>query len=230
MRRPFALGLDIIAAADHHGGQHAAEEILAEIAGPSAQGLFVHGEQFAFGHCHLDIVIVLRRPQSHLTESGAQRPQHGKGLLQRRVHFGCNCAIIRVQMAHDSDAQTFDVAGQRRAIIRHRAICAGRVVRVVPGDRLQHDRAVLDGPGHRAGVVEAERIRVDAIAAHQTVGRLQPDNAAERSGATDRTTGIGAERRRDKPRRHRRTRAARGAAGEVLAVPRVAGRRPGQVE
>ena len=38
---PLALGLDIIAAADQHGGQYPAEEILAEITRPGAQGLFV---------------------------------------------------------------------------------------------------------------------------------------------------------------------------------------------
>jgi hypothetical protein len=54
-----------------------------------------------------------------------------------------------------------------------------------------------------------------------------PHSAA---GPRDRTAGIRAERARDKPGGNCRPGAARRAAGEVIAVPWVARRRPGQVE
>ncbi len=79
-------------------------------------------------------------------------------------------------------------------------------------------------------MVEAVRIGVDPAAADQPVGRLQPDDPAQCRRAADRAAGVGAERRRDEPGRDRRSRPARRAAGEMVAVPRVARRRPGQVE
>ena len=117
-------------------------------------------------------------------------------------------------MAHDADAQPLDVAGQGRAVVGQRVPRARRVLRVVAGDRLQQDRAILDGPGHRPGVVEAVRIGIDPVAADETIGRLQPDDAAKCRRAADRAAGVGAERRRDKPGRDRRPRAARRATGE----------------
>ena len=98
------------------------------------------------------------------------------------------------------------------------------------GDGLQQDGAVLDGPGHRAGGVVGERVGHHARAADQPIGWLQPDQPAQPSRVADRAAGVRAERPHHQPRRHPGARAAGRAAGEVLAVPRISRRRPGQVE
>ena len=54
-----------------------------------------------------------------------------------------------------------------------------------------------------------------------------PHSAA---GPADRAAGVGAQRAGHKPGGDRRAGAARRAAGEMLAVPRIARRRPRQVE
>jgi len=130
-------------------------------------------------------------------------------------------------MSDDPDPQSPNITGQRPPVIRDRAVGAGRIFRIVPGNRLQQDRAIFDRPGHRTGMIEGERIGVDAGTADEPVGRLQPDDAAQRRRAADRTAGIGAERGRDKPGGNCRPGAARRAAGEVIAVPWVARRWPG---
>ena len=54
-----------------------------------------------------------------------------------------------------ADAQSRGAVPQRRAVIRHRHVGRARVARVVAGQHLHHQRAVLDGPGQRPGSVEA---------------------------------------------------------------------------
>jgi hypothetical protein len=107
---------------------------------------------------------------------------------------------------------------------------AGRILLVVPGHRLQQDRAVLDRPCHRAGVVEGEGERQDTVAAHQAVGRLYPRDAAEGGGAADRAAGIGAGRAKDQAAGERSAAAAGRTAGEVVGVPGIACRRPWKIE
>jgi hypothetical protein len=54
--------------------------------------------------------------------------------------------------------------------------------------------------------------------------RLVTDDAAKGGGPADRARGLGADRERDHPIRHRSRRAARRAAGRALWIVRVAGR------
>ena len=75
-----------------------------------------------------------------------------------------------------------------------------------------------------------KRQREDAAARHQAVGRLQPDDAAAARGIAHAAAGVGAERQREQAGGHARARAGRRAAGMMVGVPRVARRRPRQVE
>ena len=54
-----------------------------------------------------------------------------------------------------------------------------------------------------------------------------PHSAA---GPADRAAGVGADAAQDQPRRHAGAGAAAGAGGEMRGVPRIARRRPGQIE
>ena len=93
-----------------------------------------------------------------------------------------------------------------RRVIRDRPVGAGGVARIVAGERLQHQRAILGGPRHRADMVEAEGGRRDAGAADETVGRLEPGDAAKGRRAADRAAGVGADAAEDQPGRDRRRR------------------------
>ena len=107
---------------------------------------------------------------------------------------------------------------------------AARVLRVVAGQGLEQQRAVLDAPRQRAAVIERVGVGDHARAAHQAERGHQADDTAQRGRAPDRSPGIRSERRRDEARRDGRPRARGGAAGEVGEVPGVARRGPRQIE
>ncbi len=96
------------------------------------------------------------------------------------------------------------------------------VARVGALHRVEHQRRVGDGAGHRPDMrdVAKRRGRVDRDPAK---GRLMPENAAERGRDADRAAGIGAHREGADAGEHRRGAAAAGPARTALQVPRVAG-------
>ena len=132
--------------------------------------------------------------------------------------------------AQDADPQSLQVLGERLAVRLDRARQAPRVLLVVAGERLQDDRAVVHGARERPAVIERVRVGDDARAADEAERRHEPDDTAERRGATDRSAGIRAERDRHHARRDRGARSRRGAAREVREVPRIARGRPRQIE
>ena len=89
----------------------------------------------------------------------------------------------------------------------------GRVLRVVAGHRLQHDRGVAHGLRHRAGLVERRGEGDDAPARAAAVGRLDADDAGEGGRLADRAAGVGAGGAEHEVGGDRGSRAARGAAG-----------------
>src|SRR5437660_1658376 len=62
---------------------------------------------------------------------------------------------------------------------------------IVPGDGVEHQRAIGDGPGHRPAMVERVGERNDAAAADHAVSRLESGDAAIAGGAADRARGVG---------------------------------------
>ena len=119
---------------------------------------------------------------------------------------------------------------QQRRVIGDRPFGTRRVARIVSGQGLQHQRAILGGPRHRADMVEAEGGRRHAGAADETVSRLDPGDAAQGGRAADRAAGVGADAAEDQPGRDPGTGTAAAAGGEMIGVPRVARRRPRYVE
>jgi hypothetical protein len=78
--------------------------------------------------------------------------------------------IFFPEMPHDADAHAPQVPSQRGSIVGHQPVGAAGIARVVPGNRLKQDGAVLHGPRHRSAMVERIRIRYDTGAAHEAVG------------------------------------------------------------
>ena len=93
---------------------------------------------------------------------------------------------------------------------------------VIASHRAEQQARVAGGPGQRARVVEAERVRIDPAEAHAAVGRLEADDPAARGRATDRATGVGTGRAWAQERRHGRAGSAARASGRAVESPRVA--------
>jgi hypothetical protein len=129
----------------------------------------------------------------------------------------------------EAEAQAAHTALQLGPVIRHRHVLAAGVLRVEAGDRLQKQRDILGAAAERADMIHRECVGEDTAPADPPVGRLQPRDAADRRRAADRAAGIGADRGRHEPRRHRRAGAARRAARQMAGVPRVERRRPRQI-
>ena len=80
------------------------------------------------------------------------------------------------------------------------------------------------------GVIEREGQRQDAAPAGQAIGRLDAGDAAQRRRPADRTAGVGAGAAQNQAGGDGRAGAGRRSGGEVVSVPGIARRRPGQVE
>ena len=93
----------------------------------------------------------------------------------------------------------------------------------MPADRLVQQRGVEHRAGHRAGLVQARGERDQAVPRDRAVGGLVADQPGERRGLADRAAGVGADGPGREAAGDRRGRAARGAAGDPVGVPGVAG-------
>src|ERR1700726_1487581 len=144
--------------------------------------------------------------------------------------FGIAGDIFGVEMADDADPQASDILAEQRPVVGYRLVRASRITRIMPGDHLEHQRVVAHRAGHRPDMVEGEGERRYAAAADPAIGGLHAGGAAHRGWIADRAAGVGAECRREEAGGKAGAAAARRAAAEMIAVPRVARRRPGQVE
>ena len=113
---------------------------------------------------------------------------------------------------------------ERGAVVGHRNISRGRIERIVSRERLQHQRAILDGAGQWPAMVERIGQRKNAAPADPPIGRLQPDQPAICGRAADRAAGVGPHPGGAQMRADRRRGAARRAGRVVRRVPRVARR------
>ena len=111
---------------------------------------------------------------------------------------------------------------------------AERVAQVAARHGREHQRGVAHRAGHRAGARQ-RREGARRPLRDTAVGGLQPDQPAPRRRNADRAAGIGADMQRPEPRRARRARAGRGAAGRVagfhgLRVMPCSGQSPGDFQ
>ena len=102
-----------------------------------------------------------------------------------------------------------DAALQPGNIIPGGRDSATGIKRVMPGDDVEHQRVIGDRPRQRADMVEREGQREDAAARYQTIGRLQPDNAAGAGRVAHAAAGVAAERHRKQTGGDARPRARR---------------------
>ena len=155
--------------------------------------------------------------QTHLHDLGPEPLQ----LVDRGLHRGADPGIqpLAHEFPDDADADATDVLAQRRRIIIDRTLRAGRITLVEARHPGQHQRRVLGAAGHRTGLIERRGEGDHPPARATTIGRLDPGDTGQSSRLADRTTGIGAGRRDAQACRHRRSRAAGGAAGHGFTIP-----------
>ena len=111
-----------------------------------------------------------------------------------------------------------------REIVGSVLVEARRVAVILPRHRPEQQSGVPDAPRERPHRVQRRRERDQAVAGDQSVRRLQPHHAAERSRLADRAAGVGAERPDDLPGGDRGGAAAAGAAGHRDPGPTGCGR------
>ena len=124
--------------------------------------------------------------------------------------------------AGDGDAQAADAGLERRQRRLGGPLGADGVLGVVALHGVVGERQVARGARQRPHMIEARHEREGAGAREPAVGRLQPEEAAERGRHADRAVGVGAERDRHQAAGHRCAGAARRAAGHMRRVVRVA--------
>ena len=228
--QPPALRLHVVAGVHEGAGHQAAARELAVVARPLAQPRTVDRPGLALQDDAVDRAELGERRQADVAHLGALHLQGARDMGQRCRDLGLGRRVDLVEMAHEADAQIAHAAIEVGGIVAvHRGRAAG-IEGVVAGDRLQHQRIVGDGARHRADMVQGEGQRKDAAARHQSIGRLQPDDAAAARGIAHAAAGVGAQRHREQAGRHARARARRRAAGMMVGVPGIARRRPRQVE
>ena len=152
-----------------------------------------------------------------------------------RTRRARSTAAARRESAPGSAARRARRGGRRRAARRAgSSICSGNCSEVasqrVAADHVrQQQRRVGHVARQRAGLIQRGGEGDHPVARDRAVGRLEPDDPAQRRRLADRAAGVGAQRPRRQSGGDGRRAAARRAAGHAPAVPRVERRPEGRV-
>ncbi len=191
------LCLDGEGSRHHRGGDEAVAHRRIEIVGALAHALEMQARTFDRGD------EVGRRA----CERGLRNFNFGFDVQRRRdaidgdARFGKQ-AFVEIAARH-RDAQPVGSGLELMGRRVDRAVGTDRVVRINTLHRVVGEREVAHAAGERAEVIEARHEWEGAVAWQPAVGRLQSEDAAQRSGHTDRPIGVGAERDRNEPAANR---------------------------
>src|SRR6185437_8391823 len=100
---------------------------------------------------------MMQRAQAHVLDNRTEVAQYRDRRLDRLAKRGVRRRVFLPEMPHHTDAQPLDASAQPGGEIRHGARGTTRIVRIMAGDRLQNDGAILDRARYRAGVITAHR-------------------------------------------------------------------------
>src|SRR5262249_25612943 len=151
---------------------------------------------------------------------GTEPAQRGQCLLEGLRHLWIY--IIKEIGARHTDFHAADIPTKRGEIVIDRGVTRSGIGGVVPGHGLEEIGTVLDRARHWAGVIERPRERQDPGTTRASVGRLEPDDAAERRRPTDRAAGVGTRRADHQTSRQSGARATARAARNMVEIPGVA--------
>src|ERR671917_499224 len=128
------------------------------------------------------------------------------------------------QLLHHSDPQARYSSFKLRQVVWDLHVRARGVLRVVTGCRLQEQRRVAHVAGHRSDLVKGRGEGDKPVARDAPVCRLHAHDAAQRSRLPHGAAGVGAQGPPAFARGDGGGGAARGAAGDAVEAPGVAGR------
>ena len=154
---------------------------------------------------------------AHLADACAQSPELTGGFANGRDDLGVD--LVEVVVRGHPDPQPANASIDALEIVGHRSPARRGVGRVPAGHDAQHEGGIPHRARHRAEMVVRPRERHGAGPAHAAVRRLQADDAATRSGQTDRAAGVAAESAQGQSGGDRRARAARRASRAMAAPP-----------
>ena len=181
------------------------------------QRIPVGGARLGHQYGVADGLRVLKQGQRYIHNFRPQFPQYANGLPGQVAHLGVQ---FRVKiLPHHADTQPPQVGAQAGGVVRRGAVGAGRIQRVVAGDGVHRQSHILNGAGHRAGVIQAPGKGRQPGPADPPVSRFEAHNPAQRGGNADAAPRVAAHRNVALPGRRRRTAAPTGAAGNPLRVP-----------
>ena len=173
----LALRLHVIGCREQAAAQRAAEEMVTVVVRTIDQVLPMDGEQLGFGQRDPHIVVLLQRAQLHFFNLCAQTLQHFDRRFHRRRHLRIGRQVALPEMADDADPQTANVFAASGVKIGQPLITASAVARVEPGDRIEQQRAVFDGPRHGPRMIAAGGKRNHPVTRHAPERRLEADDA-----------------------------------------------------
>ena len=226
----LARGQHVVVGGEEQGRQDARAEVGAEDLGPGDQVFPVHAEDLALGDDDLDVEVLAERPHAAFLERGAEPAQDVERGVHGPAHVLGRRNVRLPVVAQDADPEPAQILAWRLAVPHDRPLEASFILRVVAGEGLQHERAIVDGPRERPAVIERVGVGDHARPAHQPERGHEADDAAEGRRASNGPAGVRAEGHRHHAGRDGGARSARRAAREAGEVPRVPRRRPGQIE
>ena len=151
----------------------------------------------------------------------AKLGEDAHALVERRAHVRIDAA--REHARRHADPQALQVAAEHSAENFGTARAAAVASRgSAPLIDLETERGILDRSRERPDLIERRGERDEPEARDAAVGRLHPDDAAERGRLANRSAGVRSERDRRHARRHRDRRSAARSARRPVERPRVA--------
>ena len=165
------------------------------------------------------------RPGSRTSRAAARRRRASRRAPRSASSAASNARDTSASTPSSSSARGTpirrprDVAGQRGRVVRHRLRRARRVRGSAPAITPSTSAASCAVRVERADLIERRGERDQAVARHAAVGRLQPDDAAQRRRLADRSAGVGAERQRRHARRRPRPPSRRSIRRECDRAP-----------
>ena len=142
----------------------------------------------------------------------------------RSVHNGVQAGLVHSHVGDDwlgeaGDPKMAWIAVAGREERPDRRWCPGRIPRPTTGELIEHRRRVAHGPGDRPGRRQTHRVAVHGVTADPPARGLEAEQPAARGRDPDGAATVRALRHGDQSGRHRRGRAAGGAAGHPGPVP-----------
>src|SRR5262245_31882273 len=187
-------------------------------------------EDFRLSDDHFDVKVMLQRTHMTVLKLSAEALEHMQCLLHRLAHILRGWQIFLPVVTQHTDPESLYILPQRRTVIRDVTLDTASIAGIKSSNGLHNNGAIFDGAGEWPAMIEGVRVGDDTRTAYPAGRRHQANHTAQRSRTADRAASIGAKCHWHQSCGHGRTGATRGAASKMRQMPRIARRRPWQIE